>query len=43
MGIKGWNDNDMPMIDAGNKEVDIDTADEWLNRAVTEEKRQPNL
>ncbi|SMN01374.1 Rhodanese-related sulfurtransferase [uncultured Candidatus Thioglobus sp.] len=34
MGIKGWNDNDLEMLDIDNKTVDIDVADKWLNRAV---------
>lgn len=41
MGIKGWNDNDMEMIDTQQNIVDIDEADEWLNRAVSEDKRSP--
>ena len=41
MGIKGWNDNDMEMIDINQKIVDIDKADEWLNRAVPKEKLAP--
>lgn len=41
MGIKGWNDNDMEMIDAQQNIVDIDEADEWLNKAVSEDKRSP--
>ncbi|AYQ55907.1 Rhodanese-related sulfurtransferase [Bathymodiolus thermophilus thioautotrophic gill symbiont] len=42
LGIKGWNDNDFEMLDIKGNIVDIDQADEWLNRAVTDEKRQPN-
>ena len=41
MGIKGWNDNDMEMFDFSGKTVDIDEADEWLNRAVPEDKLAP--
>jgi rhodanese-related sulfurtransferase len=43
LGIKGWNDNDLPMLDKNAVTVDIEQVDEWLNRAVLEEKRQPNL
>jgi rhodanese-related sulfurtransferase len=43
LGIKGWNDNDLPMLDKNAVTVDIEQVDEWLNRAVSEEKRQPNL
>ena len=42
LGIKGWNDNDFEMLDIKGNIVDIDQADEWLNRAVADEKRQPN-
>ncbi len=41
MGIKGWNDNDIEMVDENQKIVDIDEADEWLNRAVSEDKLTP--
>lgn len=41
LGIKGWNDNDMEMIDKNGKIVDIDQADEWLNKAVPEHKLKP--
>jgi rhodanese-related sulfurtransferase len=42
MGIKGWNDNDLEMIDVKNNVVDIDKADEWLNTAVDQEKLAPS-
>ncbi|CAC9552030.1 Rhodanese-related sulfurtransferase [uncultured Gammaproteobacteria bacterium] len=42
LGIKGWNDNDFEMLDIKGNIINIDQADEWLNRAVTDEKRQPN-
>ncbi len=41
MGIKGWNDNDIEMIDVNQQIVDIDKADEWLNQAVSADKLQP--
>jgi rhodanese-related sulfurtransferase len=42
MGIKGWNDNDLPMVDKNGVEVDIDKMDIWLNQAVAAEKLHPN-
>ena len=41
LGIKGWNDNDLEMINNQRDIVDIDQIDEWLNRAVPEDKLQP--
>ncbi|EEZ80795.1 rhodanese-like domain-containing protein [Candidatus Thioglobus sp.] len=41
MGIKGWNDNDIEMVDANQQIVDIDKADKWLNMAVSADKLQP--
>lgn len=41
LGIKGWNDNDLEMINNQGDIVDIDKADEWLNRAVDKSKLQP--
>lgn len=41
LGIKGWNDNDFKMLDMNGDIVDIDAADEWLNQAISIEKRQP--
>ena len=41
LGIKGWNDNDLEMINNQRDIIDIDEADEWLNRAVPEDKLQP--
>lgn len=41
MGIKGWNDNDIEMIDVNQNIVDIDQADKWLNTAVSAEKLAP--
>jgi rhodanese-related sulfurtransferase len=42
MGIKGWNDNDMPMLDLKKNVVDIDKADDLLNQAVELNKQQPS-
>jgi len=41
LGIKGWNDNDLEMINNQRDIVDIDEVDEWLNRAVPKDKLQP--
>ncbi len=41
LGIKGWNDNDLEMLNNQGDIVDIDEVDEWLNRAVPEDKLQP--
>ena len=41
MGIKGWNDNDIKMVDVKQNIVDIDKADEWLNKAVSKDKLAP--
>lgn len=40
MGIKGWNDNDIEMVDVNQQIVDIDKADKWLNMAVSADKLQ---
>lgn len=40
LGIKGWNDNDLEMVNNQGDIVDIDQIDEWLNRAVPEDKLQ---
>ncbi|ABL02717.1 Rhodanese domain protein [Candidatus Ruthia magnifica str. Cm (Calyptogena magnifica)] len=41
MGIKGWNDNDFEMVNVNHTIVDIDEADKWLNRVVSEDKLTP--
>lgn len=43
LGIKGWNDNDLEMLNIKGDIVDVDEADKWLNQAVSGEKLQPNL
>ena len=42
LGIKGWNDNDIEMVDGQGQIVDIDEADEWLNTPVPADKLDPN-
>ena len=41
LGIKGWNDNDLEMLNNQGGIVDIGEVDEWLNRAVPKNKLQP--
>ena len=41
MGIKGWNDNDIEMMNDKQDIIDIDEADKWLNKAVSKEKLNP--
>ncbi|HAE72568.1 MAG TPA: sulfurtransferase [Gammaproteobacteria bacterium] len=41
LGIKGWNDNDLEMLNNQGDIVDINQIDEWLNRAVPEDKLKP--
>ncbi|TEU19715.1 MAG: rhodanese-like domain-containing protein [Gammaproteobacteria bacterium] len=41
LGIKGWNDNDLEMFNNQGHVVDINQIDEWLNRAVPEDKLKP--
>ncbi len=41
LGIKGWNDNDLEMLNNQGDIVDIDEIDEVLNRAVEKSKLQP--
>lgn len=42
LGIKGWNDSDLEMLDKHGNTVDIDAADNWLSQALAKEKRAPN-
>jgi len=41
LGVKGWNDNDLEMLNNQGDIVDINQIDEWLNRAVPEDKLKP--
>jgi rhodanese-related sulfurtransferase len=41
LGIKGWNDNDIEMIDNQDNSINIDKADKWLNKAVSKDKLTP--
>jgi len=41
LGVKGWNDNDLEMLNNQGDVVDINQIDEWLNKAVPEDKLKP--
>lgn len=40
-GVRGWNDFEQPLIDAGEKEVDIDDADELLASKLRADQHRP--
>jgi len=40
-GIKGWNDYDQPLFDAGDNEMDGDEAWELLNQPIREDQKSP--
>jgi rhodanese-related sulfurtransferase len=41
LGIKGWNDNDLEMVNKIGETVDIEMADLWLNKSISEDKMMP--
>lgn len=41
LGVRGWNDSELPLVDANEKPVDADTADELLAPRVKPEQRRP--
>lgn len=41
LGIRGWNDAELPMEDANGDEVDADTGDELLASRLKPEQRKP--
>jgi rhodanese-related sulfurtransferase len=41
LGVRGWNDAELPLVDANQKPVDADTADELLAPRVRPEQRKP--
>ncbi len=41
LGLKGWNDDDMPLINDTGERVDADFAEEFFNPYVSEEKLSP--
>jgi rhodanese-related sulfurtransferase len=43
LGIKGWNDNDLEMVNINGEIVDIEEADELLSIMVPNHKLEPKL
>jgi rhodanese-related sulfurtransferase len=43
MGIKGWNDNEMSLVDKNNNLVDVDKMDDILNEPVPKNKLTPKI
>lgn len=41
LGVRGWNDAELPLVDAAGKAVDADTGDELLAPRVRPEQRKP--
>jgi rhodanese-related sulfurtransferase len=42
-GVRGWNDFDQPLVDAGGKPVDGDTAEEMLGSHLRPDQRKPGI
>ena len=42
LGIKGWNDHDLAMVNQAGQTVDGDKMDEILSKPVSQEKQNPN-
>jgi rhodanese-related sulfurtransferase len=40
-GVRGWNDYELPLVDAYGKHVNIETADEYLTSRVRPDQLQP--
>ena len=40
-GVRGWNDSDLPLVDAESKPVDGDTAEEMLGPHLRPDQRNP--
>jgi len=40
-GVRGWNDYELPLVDASGAPVDIDLADQLLNPALRPEQKAP--
>ena len=40
-GLRGWNDNEQPLVDAGGDTVDIDEAEEFFRNKPTAEQMGP--
>ncbi len=43
MGLRGWNDSDLPMFNAKGEQVDGDEADRVLTPPVREDQRGPKI
>ncbi len=41
LGVRGWNDSELPLVDAKGQPVDADTADELLASRTRPEQRKP--
>ena len=42
LGIKGWNDNELPMVNSSGAQVDIDEAEAWLSTPIGEHQKSPS-
>lgn len=40
-GVRGWNDFEQPLVDSGERRIDIDTADRLLASRVRPDQRRP--
>lgn len=40
-GVKGWNDADLPLVNAEGEEVDPDWAEDFFNEAVRDDQMEP--
>lgn len=40
-GVRGWNDFELPLVDAAGQRGDVDAADEWLAPHVGPHQRRP--
>lgn len=41
LGVRGWNDAELPLVDANGRAVDADAADEMLAPHVRQDQRRP--
>ncbi len=42
-GVRGWNDSDLPLVDAAGEQVDGDTAEEMLGPHLRPDQRKPGM
>ena len=40
-GLRGWNDDDKPLVDVYNNSVNPDLVDEYFNPKLREDQRKP--